>query len=314
MPPIQSWTRLRSALKQSGDVFLRDLVSGFGAVSHNSLAAFGLAVLTVCVVLGSRADLRASLEDRAVDWLLARQEARYQRDDNEVDVVEATAIDRATAADPSQLNRQQAAAAQWLSRRYRVAIEPVSALVQEAWSVGAKAKLDPALILAVMAIESSFNPFAQSPVGAQGLMQVMTRVHDDKYEAFGGNHAAFDPLTNLRVGVAVLQECISRAGGSTEGGLKLYVGAAAADDGGYASKVIAEAQFLREVIRGRTVPFTVKLPAPAAEPVRAAAAPTVAAATPAPVTPEAAPAPRLASALVVPATVEPPAEPSSPHH
>jgi soluble lytic murein transglycosylase-like protein len=63
-----------------------------------------------------------------------------------------------------------------------------------------------------MAIESSFNPFAQSPVGAQGLMQVMTRVHDDKYEAFGGTHAAFDPMTNLRVGVQVLKECIARAG------------------------------------------------------------------------------------------------------
>ena len=60
-----------------------------------------------------------------------------------------------------------------------------------------------------MAVESSFNPFAQSPVGAQGLMQVMTKVHDDKYEAFGGSHAAFDPVTNLRVGVQVLKECIA---------------------------------------------------------------------------------------------------------
>ena len=77
--------------------------------------------------------------------------------------------------------------------------------------MGALANLDPTLILAVMAVESSFNPFAQSPVGAQGLMQVMTKVHDDKYEAFGGTHAAFDPVTNLRVGVQVLKECIARA-------------------------------------------------------------------------------------------------------
>ena len=91
-----------------------------------------------------------------------------------------------------------------------------------------------------MAVESSFNPFAQSPVGAQGLMQVMTQVHDDKYEAFGGNHAAFDPVTNLRVGVQVLKECIARAGG-LEAGLRYYVGAAnLADDGGYAGKVLAE--------------------------------------------------------------------------
>ena len=115
--------------------------------------------------------------------------------------------------------------ASWLSRRYRVAPEPISRLVQEAWDIGQRAELDPTLILAIMAIESSFNPFAQSPVGAQGLMQVMTRVHDDKYEAFGGKHAAFDPVTNLRVGVQVLKECIARAG-SVEAGLRYYVGAA----------------------------------------------------------------------------------------
>ena len=40
----------------------------------------------------------------------------------------------------------------------------------------------------------------------QGLMQVMTKIHDDKYEAFGGRHAAFDPVTNLRVGVQVLKD------------------------------------------------------------------------------------------------------------
>jgi len=104
-----------------------------------------------------------------------------------------------------------------------------------------------------MAIESSFNPFAQSPVGAQGLMQVMTQIHDDKYEAFGGNHAAFDPVTNLRVGVQVLKECIARAGG-VEAGLRYYVGAAnLTDDGGYAGKVLAEQEHLRQIAAGKVV-------------------------------------------------------------
>jgi hypothetical protein len=141
-----------------------------------------------------------------------------------------------------------------LSHRYRVAPEPVSRLVQEAWSVGQKAGLDPTLILAIMAIESSFNPFAQSAVGAQGLMQVMTKVHNDKYEAFGGNHAAFDPVTNVRVGVQVLKECIARAG-SLEAGLRFYVGAAnLAEDGGYAGKVLSEQTSLRLVASGKNVP------------------------------------------------------------
>jgi hypothetical protein len=109
------------------------------------------------------------------------------------------------------------------------------------------------LILAIMAIESGFNPFAQSPVGAQGLMQVMTRVHTDKYEGFGGKLAAFDPVTNLRVGVKILQECIARAG-SMEGGLRYYVGAANLEnDGGYTVKVMAEFARLQEVANGRSI-------------------------------------------------------------
>jgi hypothetical protein len=141
--------------------------------------------------------------------------------------------------------------AYWLSRKYRVAPEPVGALVAEAYEIGARTKLDPTLILAIMAIESGFNPFAQSAVGAQGLMQVMTGIHSDKYESFGGKLAAFDPVTNLRVGVKVLQECIARAG-SLEGGLKFYVGAAnLEDDGGYAGKVLAEHQRLLQVAGGK---------------------------------------------------------------
>jgi hypothetical protein len=161
-----------------------------------------------------------------------------------------------------------------LSKKYAVAPEPLSALVAHAFAIGEKSKLDPTLILAIMAIESGFNPFAQSPVGAQGLMQVMTGIHHDKYAHFGGRMAAFDPVTNLRVGVKVLQECISRAG-SIEGGLKFYVGAANLDDdGGYANKVLAEHGRLQAVFAGKRQPFDTlaePMPIPASYPSAAPA-------------------------------------------
>lgn len=244
------------AVRTSLGVFIRDVGHGLLEVSHNTLALLGLAVVAALVFAGGRADLRHQVEQAAFDWLQSRHEARAESDGNLlVSLSEPDAVARATAADPKGLTRQQAAVAQWLSRRYRVAPEPVSRLVQEAWHVGQRAGLDPTLILAIVAIESSFNPFAQSAVGAQGLMQVMTRVHDDKYQAFGGIHAAFDPVTNLRVGVQVLKECIARAGG-LEAGLRYYVGAAnITDDGGYAGKVLAEQSNLQRVANGKGVPI-----------------------------------------------------------
>jgi hypothetical protein len=256
---MRSW---RAAALGSGAVFLRDVGHGLLEVSHNSLALLGLGVVGLVLFAAGRADIRHALEAETLSWLQARQEARAPAApvSDEPDLGEPDAIGRATASDPKDLSRDQAAVAIWLARRYHVAPEPVSRLVQEAWRVGEMTRLDPTLILAVMAVESSFNPFAQSPVGAQGLMQVMTKVHDDKYEAFGGSHAAFDPVTNLRVGVQVLKECIARAG-SLEAGLRFYVGAANSDDdGGYASKVLVEQNMLRQLAGMKALPLPPRRP------------------------------------------------------
>jgi hypothetical protein len=98
----------------------------------------------------------------------------------------------------------------------------------------------------------------------------MTRVHNDKYEVFGGKLTAFDPVTNLRVGVQVLKECIARAG-SLEAGLRFYVGSAnMEDDGGYAAKVLAEQRHLARVAAGQSVPVSAPI---VAAPAVAATAP-----------------------------------------
>lgn len=221
--------------------FFKDVTDGFIEITHNGFALLGLAVAFAAIALLARPDLRHSGEEQLRTWLQDRQVAMLGTP------VEPDASERATATNPKELPREQAAVAFWLSKKYRVAPEPLAVLVSEAYELGERNKLDPALILAIMAIESSFNPFAQSSVGAQGLMQVMTRVHTDKYEHFGGQLAAFDPVTNLRVGVKVLKECIARAG-SLEGGLRYYVGAANLEsDGGYAAKVLAEHQRISQI-------------------------------------------------------------------
>ena len=227
-----------------------DIAQGFFLVTHNSLALLGMAVVFAVITLLARPDLRDTGELKLMAWLQERRVAVVQP---QVSEFPKEAEPTATAK-PKILSSQQVAIASWISKKYSVAQEPVGALVAEAFEIGQNVKLDPTLILAIMAIESGFNPFAQSPVGAQGLMQVMTQIHHDKYANLGGKRAAFDPMTNLRVGVKVLQECISRAG-SIEGGLKYYVGAAnLPSDGGYASKVMAERDRLLAVVAGKRPP------------------------------------------------------------
>jgi len=254
--PLQS---VRSGLATVAD----DIAKGFFEVTHNSLALLGMAVVFAVITLLARPDLRDAGELRLMAWLQERRVAVVEPQAPEA----PKEIERTAAAKPKILSRQQAAIAAWISKKYSVAQEPVGALVAEAFEIGQNVKLDPTLILAIMAIESGFNPFAQSPVGAQGLMQVMTQIHHDKYANLGGKRAAFDPMTNLRVGIKVLQECISRAG-SIEGGLKYYVGAANLEsDGGYAGKVMAERARLLAVVGGQrpptTTPRIVAAPAPA---------------------------------------------------
>ncbi len=135
---------------------------------------------------------------------------------------------------------QERALRSYLARKYRIASSVAGALVGTAFIVGKEMALDPQLILAVIAIESRYNPYAESHVGAQGLMQVMTSVHQDKFTEFAdGTIAALNPIANMRVGSRILKDCIKRRG-SVERGLACYVGATGPNDGGYGAKVLAE--------------------------------------------------------------------------
>lgn len=151
-------------------------------------------------------------------------------------------------------SQQQQLVTNWLSKRYHVAGDAANMLVSASYLTAQETKLDPLLILAVMCIESGLNPFAESAVGAQGLMQVMSKIHRARFEQLGGVKAALNPVANIRVGAMILRDFIER-GGSVEAGLKLYVGAAAFDnDAGYGSKVMAEYHRLQQVAAGKSVP------------------------------------------------------------
>lgn len=190
------------------------------AVRH-ALAALGAIALVGAVVLVAFPPVRARAEVALLEWMTRRAIAEVER---ELGVsADPGAALRAAARDPATLPAPQAAVALHLAARYRVAPEPMAALVDEAYRLGPRLGLQPNLLLAVAAVESNFHPYVQSAAGAQGLMQIMTRVHRARLDAEGGAHAVFDPLVSLRVGAKILHDCVKLTG-SLEEGLRFYFG------------------------------------------------------------------------------------------
>jgi hypothetical protein len=153
-----------------------------------------------------------------------------------------------------RLDREQSNIARFIASRYRTTLETTNQFVFHAYQAARDAKIDPMLVLAVMSVESSFDPRAQSSAGAQGLMQVLTKVHAEKFLPFGGIPAAFDPVANIRVGSDILKQYLKREG-TVEGALKSYVGAAfLQDDGGYGQKVLNARERIAAAAAGKPVP------------------------------------------------------------
>ena len=159
--------------------------------------------------------------------------------------VQNTVAARADSRAPAPIGTD--ALAGILARKYRISEVATREFVLTAQREGSRAGIDPLLLLAVMAIESRFNPVAQSDGGAMGLMQVIPRYHAEKFET--ADHAkVLDPPTNIHVGARILRECISR-GGSEVAGLQLYNGAPGDATNAYATRVLGEKQWLHDALR-----------------------------------------------------------------
>jgi hypothetical protein len=161
--------------------------------------------------------------------------------------------DQALAATPESveevaLSEEMQRVRDWVSRRYRVSSVALEPVLAEAENSARGAGLDPLLIVAMMAVESSFNPFAESNMGAQGLMQVIPRWHMDKIGEDAGEDALFDPLLNVQVGTQVLVEGLQRYG-SLQAALQYYGGARNDPEARYSKRVLAMKDQIASVAR-----------------------------------------------------------------
>ncbi|MFN2646621.1 MAG: lytic transglycosylase domain-containing protein [Burkholderiales bacterium] len=140
--------------------------------------------------------------------------------------------------------------AKYLSRRFLIATASAERMVGAAFRAAREVGLDPLVLLAVISVESRFNPIAQSVMGAKGLMQIIPKYHPAKLAAMGGDAAVWDPEANIAIGARILQEYVYRTG-SLEAGLQFYNGAFTDGSAQYAQKVLAERSRLIDVLYGR---------------------------------------------------------------
>lgn len=214
-----------------------DVRDGFVEISRHSLALLGLVVVAVTLTFMARPGLQLAVNEVVLEWLEMRQADSMEPPTND-------AAYRSTATSVKGLPKNQLAITYSLSRRYRVSPEPVAALVTEAWEVGERSQISPTLLLAIMAIESKFNPFTAGTQGAMGLMQIDPEVHASALSAFGGRLAVFDPVTNLRVAARYLQDLMLQSE-SIEEALRRYAAASGqVEEGPYIEKVLNEQKLL----------------------------------------------------------------------
>lgn len=158
----------------------------------------------------------------------------------------ALSVQLPASAGAPLLAREQRALAEFIGKRYRIAHDAAARFVSIAYRAGEQHSVDPLLILAVMAIESRYNPVAESVVGAKGLMQVIPKFHLDKLDNHGGEQAVLEPEVNIQVGAQILRE-YTRRFGDPEFALQMYNGAVDAPGSQYAAKVMAEKARLEPV-------------------------------------------------------------------
>jgi soluble lytic murein transglycosylase-like protein len=223
--------------------FVGDIGRGFVNISHHSFAMLGLLALILIMLALARPEVRTQTVQSVQSWLFTRLHITEAEDEQQQVLL------RSLAAPSTDLSPLQMKLVQAVRSKYKIAPEPLNALILEVFDLADRSALEATLILAVIGVESNYNPFSNSPTGAKGLMQVIPQVHFEQFIPYGGVMAIFDPKTNLRIGVKILKECINLSG-SVEEGLRLYKAGeeSVSQETEYISRVMAEQERLKQAI------------------------------------------------------------------
>lgn len=222
-----------SATSANGYSFARRTHTLLNFLHPEHLVVLGLMVaIALTNLVSNRIDIIRTSSSTLPIFLAAVKGGSGNQD---TDTIAATSLTASTRA-----------ALEYVSRRYRVSAAALMPIFEAAEAAGRERNIDPLLLIAVIGIESGFNPYSQSVLGAQGLMQIIPRFYLDKVPKGSGNQPFLDPVTNVRIGAQILQEIIQQHG-NLMAGLQYYGGAANDEEQIYANKVMAEKRRLEQI-------------------------------------------------------------------
>lgn len=222
-----------------------DVRDGFVEVTRHSLALLGLAMVVVTLTFG----LRPDLQERATAWAIETLRERLPEGLPWPELPDAAEL--STARHLRTLPPEQAALAYSLRSRYKVAAEPMAALITQAWELEEALGVPATLTLAVAGVESRFNPFALGTGSARGLMQIDPAEFGPELEQLGGPLSVYDPLANMQLGVRRLATLLSSHADPAEALLAYGQASDHPDPEQFAQRVLAERQRMDQVVQAR---------------------------------------------------------------
>ncbi|RQS65049.1 lytic transglycosylase [Burkholderia sp. Bp8963] len=155
--------------------------------------------------------------------------------------IEASAASAASEAQavnqPNEENRRITA---YLAKKFGIAKEKAAQLANIVNVTATKYSLPPALVYAIISIESRFKEKARGAGGATGLMQVVPSAHRGLLRNVKD---LTEPTANVNAGSAILSGYVRAAGGDVGAALKSYGGSHA-----YAAKVMQRVESFRFVL------------------------------------------------------------------
>ena len=142
--------------------------------------------------------------------------------------------------------------ASWVKRhaKGKVSDEYATRVVQATLRSSEQYNVDPLLMLAVMQVESNFDPNARSSVGAIGLTQVLPKAHPEKIKSVS---ELTKPEKNIRVGTQIMAEYLRWYNGDLSKALLQYNGSLQSKNPTYHKKVFASVNSIKTHLQTKNV-------------------------------------------------------------